>query len=158
MRAPPTLDDPPLVIRQARWKGALLAAGCAAFVAVGMAMQSDVEARAAGQLCVLLFGAGALIGLALLVSPGTLVLAPEGLSQTVLWRTRRWAWADVSSFREWRFRRTRLITFDDAKASHGALQQANAALGAGSGSLSAQWAISTPALLALLAQAKARWG
>ena len=158
MAASPDLDHPPVVIRQARWKALLLVVGSLAFLAVGIAMQADAAVRGKAQLIQGFFGLGLLVGLAQLVSPGRLVLEPTGLTQTVLWRTRRWAWTDVSGFREWRYRRTRLITFDDANAKPGMLQAANAALGAGTGALSGTWALSRKELLALLVEAERRWG
>ncbi len=159
--APPSLlvGDAAIVIRQARWKAALLTAAGAGFAVLGLLMRREPGfTGVVGWFCAAFFGLGAAVGAAQLAWPGRLVVSPEGLTLQMLWRKRVWPWSAVDAFGVWRAKSTTLVVFEDASARTGALTRMNRALGASSGSLPPGWRVKPEALALLLAQAKARWG
>ena len=149
---------PAIIIRQARWKAALLFMVSMLFAIGGGLMTGDTQARLPGWLGLAFFGLCAAVGAVQLVWPGRLTLSPEGMTLETMGRRREWTWDQVDGFRTWSINRTTLVTFDDLKASPGLMQDLNAGLDAGAASLPGQWRISPQALVELLHTAKAQWG
>lgn len=148
-----------MVIRQARWKAGLLAAGGVAFALMGVAMIREGGRDGwAGWLCLAFFGACGLLGAGQLVRPGRLVLSPAGLGMEMLWRRRRWAWSDIDGFDVLHNEGARLVVFHDRGARISLLNRVMPETRLMSGSLPPNWRVKPEALVVLLTQAKARWG
>lgn len=135
----------------------LLLTVTAGFAAGGVLMAQNPSAAVPGWFCAILFGLGAVLAAAQLVTGSRLTLSPAGMRLEHFGRSRSWSWADVSNSRVWASSNNRCVTFDHASAGPGTLRDINASLGAGSGTLPPSWNVSAPSLCILLEDCRRRW-
>ena len=95
-----SLDNPPMVIRAGRGRGALVLLFAAMLLASGGLRLSGSGGFNGFALAMLVASAlvGAM-GLWMVVAPARLEIGPGGVSQKVLWRNHRYAWNEVYDFR-----------------------------------------------------------
>jgi hypothetical protein len=150
--------DPPIVIRESRWKAALLVLTSVLLVG-GMILAisnptSSSSQTAFGYFGIVFFGLGFLISLAQVIRPTTLTLDAHGFEVAQLFRTWRVRWEQASNFQIGYQSRgfTRYIAFDYVpdRLAWGGLNR--------SGRLPSYWTMSPPKLLDLMKQCKSRWG
>ena len=154
-----SLQAPPIVVRGSRRRGAWLVAGSVVFVACG-AVEFGNGQRLVALFTVAFFGLCGVIGLWTLIAPNNLQIAPSGITQRMLWRTRRFAWADIYNFRATTIGLTsKTVGFDFLKPRPGreGLRKFNAAVAGVQGSLGPGWEIDSISLAALLNQAREQW-
>jgi hypothetical protein len=144
-----SLDAPPIVISMSRWKTALLLAVSIGFVAIGAWALHSGEAVWWAYLDIALFGLGAGVFVAQLLSPGRLVLSPSGVTWRNLWRTAHYDWWQIGNFRPWSPATvSKHVGFDYIRERDGAVRF---------GSFGGTWELSAAALCDLLNQARHRW-
>lgn len=155
-----SLDEPPIVLRGDRGRGALVVMGSVVFVALGIGMWSSQGASSSSAFAIGFFGLCGLAGLAMLVAPPRLEIGPGGLTQRVLWRTSNFAWADVYNFRPMTIGlTTKMVGFDylNPPRKRAGLRNLNTALGGSQGALQSGWEIAPGELADLLNRARERW-
>jgi uncharacterized membrane protein YhaH (DUF805 family) len=106
------------------------------------------------------FGLCGVIGFGLLLAPPRLEIGPSGLKQTVLWRTKSFAWTDIYNFRTAIIGLTnKVVGFDylTPQPKGGVLKRLNTALAGVQGTLQPGWEISPEALATLLNEARGQW-
>jgi uncharacterized membrane protein YhaH (DUF805 family) len=154
-----SLQTQPIVVRGSRRRGAWLLAGAALFVMCG-AVEFVNGQRLVALVTIAFFGFGGILGLWTLVSPNQLEIAPLGITQRILWRTRRFAWTDIYNFRATTIGLTsKTVGFDFLKPRPGGegLRKFNAAVVGVQGSFGPGWEMDSASLAALLNQAREQW-
>lgn len=146
-----SLDDPPIIIRTARWK-AVLHLGAVVLVAAIMSplARTPLWNNPLAFMLYAIFGALAVASVWELVWPGRLVIDAEGFSQRDLWRTRRWSWSEARHFRPAENRFYDFVGFDSVP---GAAPRRTG----GIDGLNQDWELEPRALAALMNGARARW-
>lgn len=155
-----SLNQPPVIIRASRTRGLWLMIGSGAFVAIALMPLASGGSEGPLVFPLVFFGLCGLIGLCLLISPSRLEISPSGITQTVLWRTARFAWSDVHAFRPATIGLTnKTVGFDYLveRPSRGGLRRLNSAIAGVQGSLAAGWEIKPEPLADLLNQAREQW-
>src|SRR5690242_13051153 len=94
-----SLDQPPIIVRGSRGRAIRLIVISAIFVAIGSGLLRHPESATSGLVSTGIFALFGVIGLGMFIAPPRLEIGPSGLTQTVLWRTRRFAWTDIYNFR-----------------------------------------------------------
>ena len=126
------------------------------FVRVGATLRGDAQVAAVLFAFTLpLWGLLAITGLR-----NRLAIGPQGLVQTVLLRTWRFDWSEVSDFQALRPGRAPLtvaFTYTADPAQQRRLHRQNARLALGYGALWPGWEVDPPRLAGLLTQARAQW-
>ena len=147
-----SLDDPPIVIRTARWK-AVLHLGATGFMAAiaWPLFRSPLANSPTAWMLYALFGALVTASVWELVWPSRLVIGPDGFTARDLWRYRRWSWSEARHFapaenRFYNFVGFNAVTPSEATRWPGGLD-----------GLNQDWELAPPALAALLNQARERW-
>jgi hypothetical protein len=145
-----SLEDPPIVVRGSRRIHALYLLVALVFVATGAWQVGTETPQMWAWLCIVFFGLGSLVFIAQLIRPGLLAIAPDGVTMTVLWRTHRYGWAQIASFRTQRVGlMSRHVWFDLQKTPDGDIRM---------GSFGTGWETRAQALCDLLNAARGRWG
>jgi len=155
-----SLEQPPIVIRASRWKATLVAVVCTGFVLLGVMMLLGRPNEPWQALFVVaVFGLGLIIAAASFIWPARLEVSKAGIDLRVLFRRRRWSWAEIGNFRTIAIDRTRMVAFDlrpeAGRASvMGRLSRSMAVV---DGGLPTGWPMPAEALADLLNEARARW-
>ena len=158
-----SLDDPPIVVRAARWKSSLYLLIGVVFVSIGVLMlvtEHTTGMRLEALFVTVFFGLCVAVFTWQLVWPGELVLSPEGLRVRQLWRGARYAWSDVRDFRPYSpGGGASHVGFDFAPDYPKARRMRALASGLGGveGGLGTGWEMSPGALCDLLNAARAKW-
>lgn len=154
------LDHPPIIVRGARWRGALVFVG-SALVAVAILLGLSTGHGTRTMLALLVFfGLLGAVGLSLAVRPGRLEIGPDGLRQTQLWRRSHYGWSDIHDFRPATlgfFNRVVGFDFLVARPRRAGLRRLNAAIVGVQATLQPGWEIDPHTLANLLNQARERW-
>jgi hypothetical protein len=164
----PQAPDGAVLFRQDRRKLAGLALVGAAFVALGLSFIAHPDAWATarhprGQVEATGWVAAPFSGLMLaaiavaLARPTTVRLGPEGVTIRTAWRTYSRPWDAVSDFKIWKYRRNRLVVFNDADPPNGRLAAINRRISGATSSLPAALNIDPEQLLTAVQSAKGRW-
>jgi len=159
-----TLEAPPVVLTQSRWKLAVIVAVCLLATPIlfeFMAAPDATDVRLVrGLLGFTGCCAGVFLGLAKLARPDRLEIAPDGLRLASLTaHPFEIAWRDIDGIRTWKLRRTTSVVLDlttEGKESVRTSAAVRRMTGADI-SLPGGLPIRTDELLALLTAAKARW-
>ena len=159
-----TLEAPPLVLTQSRWKLALLVAVCLLATPILFGFMTAPDATDIRLIRgVLGFSgccAGVFLGLAKLVRPDRLEIAPDGLRLASLTaHPFEIAWRDIDSFRTWKLRRTTSVVLDLTAQGKESVRTSSSVrrLTGADVSLPGGLPIKADELLSLLTSAKARW-
>ena len=140
-----SLDQPPIVITGSRGRSIGLLLISVPLIAFGV----FTWRTAIGMLDLVLFGFLGAVALGLVISPARLEVGPAGLTQTVLWRTRKLAWTDAFNFRPVAISlSSKVLGFDYLKPPRPGLTQ---------GRLSGGWENPPEAVANLLNEARERW-
>ncbi len=149
------IPQPPIVIRESRWKAAMLVIA-AVFLVLGalIASRSPKPSTAAiGYFGMVFFGAGGLISTVQVFRPSTLTLGPHGFTVDQLFRSWTVRWDQASNFSIGSSGRgfTRYVTYDykPDRLAWGGLNRW--------GQLPLNWTMSPPKLAELMEQCKDRW-
>ena len=153
-----SLESPPIVVRASRLRtllslALLVAAVGYLIVRLGETWSDDEHAE------VFMLLGGAVITLFLLdvLRPSRLVLDWRGLSQSRLWRTRRWSWDEVTEFRVLSKAGGRCVGFDySVGRGDMRFEGQDSPLGADA-TLNGGWEMGPQRLARLLNEAKVRW-
>jgi hypothetical protein len=140
--------------RASRKRWATIGLVAVAFVAAGVVMMLDGNFW--GWVTVTFFGLCLVVAGWQLVSPGTLILTPEGFTVIALGRTMRYELAKCGAFSVWRNPRggTRIVVFD-YEGSEGRLDRANRRLAGASASLPDTYGMKAEQLASMLNHARA---
>ena len=149
-----SLNQPPIIIRTARWKAGLhLAVVALVGVLCSPVLRTKWLDNAYAWFVIAIFGIVAAASLWELIWPGRLVIGPEGFEQRDLWRARRWSWAEARRFAPARNRFYDFVGFDHVAGR----APPRRGLWPGSDGLNQDWELAPAALAALLNQARAQW-
>jgi hypothetical protein len=140
--------------RTSRKRWATIGVVAVAFVAAGVVMMLDGNFW--GWVTVAFFGLCLVVAGWQLVSPGRLILTPEGFTVVTLGRTMRYELAKCGVFTVWRnpFGGTRMVVFD-YEGSDGRLGRANRRLAGASASLPDTYGMKAEQLARILNDARA---
>jgi len=155
-----SLERPPIVLRSKRTRGIGLVAVSVIFVAIALFQFATAKPSLNAFLNLGLFGLTGLVGIWMLVAPYRLVIGPDGLTQTMLWRTMKFAWTDIYNFRPIGIGLTnKMIGFDYLRdpPKRRALRRLNAAFAGVQGALQPGWEIPPQDLANILNEARERW-
>ncbi len=153
-----SLESPPIVVRASRLRTTLSLALLAAAVGylifrLGQDWSDDDHAA----LFLLLGGAVIALFLLDLLRPSRLTLDWRGLTQSRLWKTRRWSWDEVSEFRVLSRMGGRCVGFDySVGRGDMRFEGQDSPLGADA-TLNGGWEMGPQRLARLLNEAKVRW-
>jgi uncharacterized membrane protein YhaH (DUF805 family) len=154
-----SLENPPIVIMANRAQATWLVVGSAVLLAMGgVGLVKGFNAGSAFGL--VFFGLTGAIGLWNLIAPPRLEFGPSGITQRVLWRTSRFAWADIYDFRPATVGLARkVVGFDYLKPNpkRDGLRRLNSSIAGVQGVFQSGWEIDPITLAALLNQARERW-
>lgn len=154
------LDHPPIIVRGARWRGAVVFVGSTVVVAAilfGLGTGHGTKTLLAS---LVFFSVLGVAGLWMAVAPARLEIGPEGLRQTQLWRRSRYPWSDVHDFRPATlgfFNRVVGFDFLVAQPKRAGIRRLNAAIVGVHATLQPGWEIDPHTLANLLNQARERW-
>ncbi len=155
-----SLDQPPVVVQGSRTRAIWLLIASAVFVSAGLFLWTPDAAAIMRLFSIGFFSLCGLVGLGMLITPARLVIGPSGLTQTVLWRTSRFAWTDIYNFRSVSLSLTnKAVGFDylALRPKRAALRRLNFAFAGVQGSLQPGWEIDPETLANLLNEARERW-
>jgi hypothetical protein len=144
-----SLDQPPVIVVASRWKFVLYLLIAIGFTAIGLWQVLTETPLWWAYLSIAFFGFGCIVFAAQLVRPAQLVIAPEGVTWSILWRTDRFAWWQIGPF--WPQAVTtfsRHVWFDLRKTRDGATR---------AGSFGTGWEMPVAELCDLLNAARERW-
>lgn len=155
-----SLDRPPIVLHSKGGRAVLLVAISAIFIALTLFQPASAGLFGNRFLGLGLFGFLGLTGVWMLVAPNRLEIAPSGLTQKVLWRTRKFAWAEIYNFRAIEVGlTTKMVGFDYLTESpkRRTLKRLSSALSGVQDALQPNWEIRSQDLANLLNEARERW-
>jgi hypothetical protein len=146
-----SLDNPPIVIRSARWKDALLMVFSLAAVlfTIHAAHAGYSRGPIASVLGVALFGLGLPLTMDRLLRPRQMEIAPSGLWLTTKGKRYGWSWMELQDFRVIAVSTTKFVGFDFTDVHRG--------LGGAEGALPTGWNMAPAPLAKLLNEARAHW-
>ena len=154
-----SLENPPIVITTSRARSVWLVIASAVMVTMS-AFDLLTGSIAVATFGIVFFGLGGVVFLWMLVVPPQLEIGPSGIIQRVLWRTSRFAWADIYDFRPTTIGLTRkTVGFDYLKPNprRAGLRRLNSSIAGVQGVFQSGWTVDPPTLAALLNQARERW-
>jgi len=155
-----SLENPPIVIRGKRWRGAymLVLALLIGLSALGVLNTGRFDvAMLIPAIAGLFLGA---MGLWMVLMPATLIVGRNGIKQTVLWRTRSYSWSQAYDFRPVMVGLyTKMVGFDflGDVPKGGRARGLNRALTGAQGALQAGWELAPDKLANLLNHAREQW-
>lgn len=153
-----SFEDSPIVIRTSRSFSLIGFILCAAFTGLGLApvLLGKVPFRIGDHLESLTAGLFGLYFAWQLVSPSTLILAPEGLTWKNSFKARHWPWQDVRNFRVVHFGSVGCDLSDDRSVTSW-LRGPNKTLTGSQGSFGFGWEGGAASVVSALNAARARW-
>lgn len=92
-----------------------------------------------------------------LARPTTVALGADEVTISTAWRTYTRPWSAVGDFRIWRYRRSRIVIFNDAAPSNGLLAEINRRTTGATSAMPTALNVGPEDLLAALQAAKDRW-
>ncbi|NNC37893.1 MAG: hypothetical protein EX271_08350 [Acidimicrobiales bacterium] len=103
-----------LVLTSSRLKWAFLLIGFLIFVSGGIALLliGDETDAVLAWVCIALFGFFAVVSLVQLFNPARLELGPDGFRRTMNFRQSSYQWRDISEFRLFQYKSTKMIQFN----------------------------------------------
>lgn len=130
-----------------KWAGIFLIG--AAFTAAGIMMLLD-DGGVAPWLCILFFGAVAVVALLQMFGPSYLELDPDGFEQNMLGRKISCRWEDVSEFHVWSTQGNSLVGFSRYEDGEKTIEKVNRFISGGSCSLGDNFGMSSVELADLM--------
>ena len=154
------LDHPPIIVRGARWRGAIVFVGSTLVVSAILFGLSTGHGTKTLLVSLVFFGVLGVAGLWLAIAPARLEIGPQGLRQTQLWRRSQYGWSDIHDFRPATmgfFNKVVGFDFLVARPKRAGIRRLNAAIVGVQGVLQPGWTIDPHTLANLLNQARERW-
>ena len=153
-----SFENPPIIIRTSHTFSSVGAMICFALFCLGLApvFLGKVPFRVGDHFISIAFGIGCLYFVWQLISPSSLVLAPDGLTWKTCYIARHWYWRDVSNFRVMSLGSVGCDLSDDRRAVSW-LRGPNKALTGSQGSFGFGWEGGAATVVAALTAARLRW-